>query len=545
MRKIVDTLASRRAAIWAFAVLVVLALAGAFIPQRGVAAFYDAHYPAWAATLIRALRLHDVYRSWFFIAVLVYILAALLTCTVRRARRLVGIFRTAPSDLTVKPAGFPLLEELGPARDAASLAPALRKLGFRARLVGDAVYGRRRPLAAAGEFLTHLGLIVIFVGAGLRFFGRTEEVFIFEGQTVGLPAVFGDRYELAATKVEEEVDPNSGKTVEYRTRATLYVLGKPVAAKTIEVNGPLLYRGLGIYQSKMYARGMNGLALEVVTLAAGVRPGDYGRAAFAWTIGKEKGHVNLAPGEKAHLGASGFELQYLDYFEHFNPTPEGFEDNNAALNPVAFVYLQPPAGEGAMGVLLRLHPEDSVMHGGGPAFSGGDVTVAFADARAKAVTAGRREYVFASGTTILLGKDREPVALEMAFGEGDDLSRRAISAEFAGPDGVPATETLPFGRRVPVQLRGGTYLLRFVGARMAPVTGLTVSRDPGVALFYVGAALLSLGVCVTMLWRFDEVLLFNRAGALCFAGRSQKGPEVIRSDFERWAAALKRSGVDA
>jgi hypothetical protein len=294
----------------------------------------------------------------------------------------------------------------------------------------------------------------------------------------------------------------------------------------------------------MYARGMNGLALEVLTLAAAVRPGDYGRAAFAWTAGKEKGTVNLAPGERAHLGATGFELQYLDYFERFNPTPEGFDDNNAALNPAAFVYLQPPTGEGAMGVLFRLHPEDSVLRGG-TALSDGGVSVAFADARAKAETVSRREYVFASGTTILLGKDREPVVLEMAFGEGNDLTRRELSAEFNGPDGVPATETLPFGRRVPVRLRGGTYLLRFVGARKAPVTGLTVSRDPGVTWFYVGAALLSLGVCVTMLWRYDEVLLFNRAGALCFAGRSQKGPDVIRPDFERWAAALKRNGDDA
>jgi len=95
------------------------------------------------------------------------------------------------------------------------------------------------------------------------------------------------------------------------------------------------------------------------------------------------------------------------------------------------------------------------------------------------------------------------------------------------------------GEWVPVALADGEYAFRFNGARRAALTGLTVSRDPGLTAFYVGCFLLSLGVAAAMLLSYDELYLYIRDGTAYLAGRSSKGPRLLRPAFERWAAKIK------
>lgn len=99
---------------------------------------------------------------------------------------------------------------------------------------------------------------------------------------------------------------------------------------------------------------------------------------------------------------------------------------------------------------------------------------------------------------------------------------------------------LPFAKKVAVRLSDGLYILRFLGARRRPVTGLVVNKDPGLGLFYVGCALLSVGVMGALLLRADELVVRREEGKVVVSGRSSKGGVGFDEDFGRWMKRLRR-----
>jgi hypothetical protein len=48
-----------------------------------------------------------------------------------------------------------------------------------------------------------------------------------------------------------------------------------------------------------------------------------------------------------------------------------------------------------------------------------------------------------------------------------------------------------------------------------------------------------LGVAAAMLLSYDELFVYVRGGTAYLAGRSSKGPRLLGSAFERWAAKIK------
>jgi cytochrome c biogenesis protein ResB len=539
MKKLIDLLSSRRVSVYLFLTLLAISLLGALIPQKELPAYYEAHYRPWAVSLFRTFQLTDVYHAWYFILLLAYLAASLVTCTVRRLPR-------AWAPFTRRPALPPSLEklslraELGPAADLDRVEDAARRTGFRWRRVGDALYGRRRPYALWGEILTHAGLVVIFVAAFFRLFGDRDTLFVFEGQGVMLPREYGAGYELRAEKVEEVSEADTGRVLEYRTAVRLFHGGAEVAAKEVEVNGPLRYGGLGIYQSNMDVAGSSGLVVDAVKLAPGEGVSNAAASTFDWALGDRTGKVTVAPGQTAPLGDTGFQLRFLERYDHFITDEAGFRNDNPEYNPAAFVNVISSSGATAMGIIFELYPEFSVIKSSDEAFAELPLSIKL-EALGKDVAGERWEYVVVPDAEFPLASG-ETMAVSLAGGAGHGeaghrgpaltalLNRRGAGAE---------TISLPMGEWVQVGLADGGYAFRFDGARRVPLTGLTVSRDPGLTAFYVGCLLLSLGVAVAMLFSYDELFIYVRGGAAYLAGRSSKGPKLLGPAFERWAAKIK------
>jgi cytochrome c biogenesis protein ResB len=536
MKKVIDLLSSRRVSVYLFLILLAVSLLGAVVPQNELPAYYEAHYRGWAVSLFKTFQLTDVYHAWYFVLLLAYLVASLVTCTVRRLpRTLAPLTRRAkppssPDDLTLR-------VELGAAADPERLERAARRLAFRWRREGDVLYGRRRPYALWGEVLTHAGLVVILVAAFLRLFGHRETLFVFEGQGIALPPAYGPAYELRADKVEEVRDADTGRVLEYRTAVRLLRGGEEVAAKEVEVNGPLRYAGLGIYQSNMDVAGASGLAVDAVKLAAGENAAGVGAATFEWTLAEEKGTVTTAPGETAPLGDTGFELRFLERYDHFATAAGEYRNDNPEYNPAAFVNVFSPSGAVAMGVIFELYPEFSFIRSRDAAFADVPLALVLVPGGGGPEAGERREYVVVPGTAFVVGAG-ETMSVALA-GAGSAPGGATLTARLARGDGSHETFALPLGEWVPVALADGAYAFRFNGARRAPLTGLTVSRDPGLTAFYVGCLLLSLGVAVAMLLTYDELLLYVRDGKAYLAGRSSKGPRLAGPAFERWAAKIR------
>lgn len=536
MKKIVELLSSRRVSINLFLVLLFVSLLGALIPQNELPAYYEAHYRGWAVALFKTFQLTDVYHSWYFIFLLAYLVASLATCTARRLPRAFAPFVRRPA-LPPSLEALSLRAEIGPAPDVSAAEAAARHVGFRWRRVGDVLYGRRRPYALWGDILTHVGLIVIFVGAFLRPFGHRDTLFVFEGQGVALPSAYGAGYELRADKVEEVRDADTGRVLEYRTGVRLLRRGEEVAAKEVEVNGPLRYGGFGVYQSSMDVAGARGLTLEAVKLAAGESAGDVGAATFDWKMVDEAGTTKLAPGQTAPLGETGFKLRFLDYYDHFVTDEAGFRNDNPEYNPAAFVNVVSPSGAVAMGIIFELYPEFSVIKSPAEDFADLPLTINLVPTVEGEGAGARREYVVVPGAEFFV-RSGERVTVSFAT-ERAGHGEAPLTARLARAQGGTDTFSLPLGGWVAVKLADGDYAFRLRGATRAPLTGLTVSRDPGLTVFYVGCLLFSVGVVVAMLLSYDELFIYTRGGKAYLAARSSKGPRLLGPAFERWAADIK------
>lgn len=514
-----------------------ISLLGAVVPQNQPRFVYEARYQEWMVNVLKTLDITDVYNSWYFAALLFILAASVIACTARRVTKISAAFRPGPAIPAVEDISY-ARADAGPAASFGKISASLKRLPFRWREAGGVLYGRKRPFALLGNFLVHVGFLVVLCGALLKVFGHREELFVFEGQGVALPPAFGEGFELRADAVDEIADANTGDVYECRTEVRLLRYGGEVAAKELAVNAPLRYGGLGMYQSDVEATGGKGLFLEAVKLREGARARDYGRATFSWAVGAESGEVTMGPAEAAALGRTPFELRYVDYFERFNAAETHVGDDGAAYNPAALVRLVNAEGAAALGVLFKLHPEQSFVRADRPVFTDEPIRIAYRGDDGP-WRAARREYLLASGSYIMITESGETMRVTMAAGRGRDLRRRSLAGVLRRRDGSERRFDFPFARRVVVKTDDGDYLFRFLGSKTASVTRLTVARDPGLGFFYAGCLLFSVGVVAAMLWRYDEIAAYVRDGRVYVAARSNKGARVLRPAFDAWLAGIR------
>ncbi len=536
MNKIIDFLASRRLAVFLTLALGVLVFVGTLVPQNAPAEYYKAHYKEWVHNLLKSLDLTDIFKSWYFVAILIFLAVSLLTCTARRLRATFAAFRPRPPRLSFEETAS-YQAEIGPAAVFKTVIAKLRALPFNWREKGGVFYGRRRPAALVGKVLIHIGLLFALLAAALGVFGRRGEISIFEGQRLALPSVYGKGFEIRVDAVDEIADANTGKVLSNRTKVGLLRYGDEVAAGELNVNRPLRYRGLAIYQSDMEV-GAKGLFLEEVQLKKGASVDGYGRAIFSWKIGEESGDVTMAPGEGRALGRSGLTLRYVEYFERFYATEAGIGDDGADYNPAAFVQIENVKGEKAQGVLFKLHPDRSFIRADVPDFTDKSIRIDYRGDDGP-WRAARREYLLASGSYVAFGDGEETMKVVMAEGESLDLRERHLEGIIERRDGGEERVEFPFGAGVSVRTNGGDSIFRFLGSKEAPVTALTVAREPGLAFFYLACLFFSVGVVAAAVLRYDELVAFVRGGRVYLAARSSKGRRELKTAFDAWVATVK------
>jgi cytochrome c biogenesis protein ResB len=96
-------------------------------------------------------------------------------------------------------------------------------------------------------------------------------------------------------------------------------------------------------------------------------------------------------------------------------------------------------------------------------------------------------------------------------------------------------EELPFplGERMGLMTAdGSSYMIRFWGEGVAPYSGLTASKDPGLGIFYAGAIVLTLGVIVAMLFRHETIMFFPKEDKILVGGRTNKGNDMFVEKFD-------------
>lgn len=197
-------ISSMKFAVILLVILVLMCVAGSFVTQNQTLAWYTARYGERTAGAIMALRLDDVFHSWYFILISGFLCVNLLMCNVVRLPRLIE--RTS------------------------------KQQTFRAKL------------GCWGAWITHVGVLLLILGYSLGQMTYKEySAYGVPGQTMPI----GDTG-LVLTINDFRIDLRADDTVEqYTSDITVYDIERSAEGRRAEisVNNPADLYGLRFYQN--------------------------------------------------------------------------------------------------------------------------------------------------------------------------------------------------------------------------------------------------------------------------------------------------------
>jgi cytochrome c biogenesis protein len=382
-----DFMASIKLAIILFALISLTSIVGTILeqnaaPSKNIQVLGSLFGESLAPTLYVAfekLGFMNMYRSWWFLMLLMLFAANLIICTLDRFPRILRLVKDPVKPLSKEHmAAIPLKKEFtikgkpGAAKDA--VMKAMKKTGVKVMESNEGgdiqLYGERRRFSRLGVFVTHLSVIVMLIGAVIGiFFGFNGSLNIPEGamytvafartglltpaqdneQNVIIRAVENARGDVAVAAnrlgVEEDhlrarmrrlgVIPlefglrledfdvdfygMSDMAKEYSSVLTVVDGGREIIKKRIEVNDPLQYKGITFYQSSY------GL----------MPPGDYryilratSRNGATETMTVRKGETFTVPGTSVEASVAEFNASLA-----FDPSGKPFTYAQFMNNP--------------------------------------------------------------------------------------------------------------------------------------------------------------------------------------------------------------------
>ena len=272
-----EVFASVRLALFLLFTLAATSIIGTIIPQNQPPGFYVETYHANLARFMQALHIPDMYNSWWFMALLALFSLNLIICSLERipnAWRLVTMDNLATEPERLKKMGLkksvPLSGSLaeGTSRTAAHLASKGWKTTQRAQDGGATLlFAQKGPWTRFGVYIVHTSILIILIGAIIgsprvakdilknpyyAFKGsvnipeseQTDVIYSFLEGVGQLPLGFTVRCDYFNIEYYA-----NGMPKDYLSKLSVIENGKVVKQQDVEVNEPLIYKGITFYQS--------------------------------------------------------------------------------------------------------------------------------------------------------------------------------------------------------------------------------------------------------------------------------------------------------
>lgn len=252
--------------------------------------FYEEAYGVLGLIYYR-LGFHNLYSSWWFIALMLGIGISLVVCSLDRV---IPLYRALKTQRVKRNRKFLAVQkvstevELGD-RDPQAVIEELKKgLGKRRYGVhqeGESLLGEKGRFSRWGPYINHIGLILFLIGCLMRLipgFYLDQFVWVREGQTVPIPEtkyyVKNERFDKVYyqdNEFPEKLELKGAVVKEYKTTAILYEnenAGMPGASPKlkevekaeIRVNHALEHDGLLLYQSGEQENELEALNMKLV-----------------------------------------------------------------------------------------------------------------------------------------------------------------------------------------------------------------------------------------------------------------------------------------
>lgn len=282
-QELLPVLADLRLAILLLLAIALFSVSGTVIEQGQNLSFYQANYPehpalfgflSWKVILI--LGLDHVYRTWWFLSLLILFGTSLTACTFTRqfpaltaARR--WKYYDQPRQFQKLALSAELESGVDTRKNASLLTQILQQRRYRVFQEGDALYARKGIIGRIGPIVVHASMIIILLGAiwgAVTGFVAQEMVSSgdsFQVRNIIEAGPWAQTQDLKdwAVRVNRfwiDYTPEGRIDQFYSDLSVLDKQGKEVKHKKIYVNEPLRYRGVTLYQTDW---GISGIRFQL------------------------------------------------------------------------------------------------------------------------------------------------------------------------------------------------------------------------------------------------------------------------------------------
>lgn len=267
-QELLPVLTDLRLAILLFLAIAVFSISGTVIEQGQSAAFYQANYPehpalfgflSWKVVLL--LGLDHVYRTWWFLALLILFGTSLTACTF--TRQFPALKAARRWKFYDQPRQFQKLALSAELNNGSlnSLTQLLQNRRYRVFQENNhTLYARKGIVGRIGPIIVHVGIVTILLG-GIwgAFCGFMAQEMVSSGESFQVKNIV-NAGPLAAPQIPKDwslrvnrfwIDYTATGGIDqfYSDMSVLDKQGQEVKHKTIHVNEPLRYRGVTFYQT--------------------------------------------------------------------------------------------------------------------------------------------------------------------------------------------------------------------------------------------------------------------------------------------------------
>jgi cytochrome c biogenesis protein len=271
---IYDLFRSLKLTISLLILLSILSIIGTLIAQKASPSEYIQRYGIGLYEVLNFFNLFDMYHSWWFSAILVFLMINLITCSIQRFP---GVWRQIshePSTSGLEDSmlkALPCVEKVRASGQAGAkteediLFKLKKWFGNPRRMETESavtLYSEKGRFSRLGVYITHLSLLIILIGGLIGSqFGFKGFVNILEGETVDQiyerredrevprPLSFSVRCDDFNITYYDLPGRKEKNVKEYTSIITILDNGKEVLKESVRVNHPLHYKGLAFYQS--------------------------------------------------------------------------------------------------------------------------------------------------------------------------------------------------------------------------------------------------------------------------------------------------------
>lgn len=346
--RLYQTLASVRTGIILIIVVGVFSAIGTVILQRPTteAADMQKAYSPETLALLDHVGLTDIFHTWWFLVLLCLFCVCLIFVSVDRWP---NAWKVYAKPIRFANAGFraslPQKLKIAVNNEAGALSAAERVLsraGYKSEHVtqdgATGLFAQKQRFSVLAVYIVHLSLLFIFAGYIVDgIVGYRGMVNIPEGQAIGVIELRDNGagstkkaipFLIRCDGAGEETYPD-GSPKKWWSKLTVLEGGREVLSKTIQVNDPLVYRGIHIYQASM---GQSGTPKSLTFTAAPAAGGESTNVLVPMN-----GAATLPDGESLRI------LRWVpDYYIQDN---EVFTKSDDAENPAVQLGLTDAKGE--------------------------------------------------------------------------------------------------------------------------------------------------------------------------------------------------------